>query len=65
MPWPTHEDGSNKRIADMTAEERERVMADARERYRSQADSDDEPTTSRMDNWSLGDWQWAAQRRVL
>lgn len=33
MPWPTHPDGKNKRIGDMTPDERAAVMAAARKRY--------------------------------
>jgi hypothetical protein len=40
MPRPTHPDGSNKRIGDMTAPEREAVMADARKRYRAEPEDD-------------------------
>ena len=32
MPWPTHPDGSNKRIGDMTPDERAAVLAAARDR---------------------------------
>lgn len=69
MAWPTHEDGTNKRIGDMTADERERVLADARERYRDQervpVSRVNRLSNARMDNWSLGDWHAAAQRRAL
>lgn len=40
--WPTHEDGTNKRIGDMTADEKRAVMAAAKKRFMSQADEREE-----------------------
>jgi hypothetical protein len=31
--WPTHADGTNKRVGEMTETERKAVMAAARDRY--------------------------------
>ena len=42
MPWPTHPDGTNKRIGDMTPDERAAVMADARRRYFAEPEDDED-----------------------
>lgn len=33
--WPTHPDGTNKRVGDMTPEERKRVFAEAAARVKA------------------------------
>lgn len=71
--WPTHEDGTNKRIGEMTVEERARVITEAQERQRlARLENTEAPAVlhhkrlshARMDNWSTGDWSAEAQRRT-
>jgi hypothetical protein len=42
-----------------------RMGEDVTEQFRKEPDQDFKPTPRRMDNWSLGDWQCASQRRAL